>query len=468
MGSLFLRTSYYGDDSHPENVRAPLDIGYCISILEEKGFETDFIDMKAEEISVDNIIDQVVEKGFNTVFVQVETPCVRMSKELAEKIKKRAENIDIVFFGQHPSVSPETFLYEGSPIDFCIRGEPEAVVGELKEKMKLNKGFEDLEGVSYFSDGNVKLTKTVKVENLDGLPFPKHSLFLNDSYGDVLPLGVNHRKTKFGYILSSRGCPFDCVYCSPTLRVTYGKRMRSRSAESVVDEIEMLVEKGVNVICFKDDMFTFSEKHVESICDEIIERGVDVNWFVQTRPDCISEKVFHKMREAGCKTVSFGVESGSPRILDLLKKGDEKEDVREAFRLAKQAGLNTVGYFMLGNPTENLEEMKKTLRFAKELKPDMIQVAFFTPYPGSEAYEEYRSSIGKDFGEYHHYNKITYNPSDVDDKTLMKFQKRFYISYFLSVGFLANFLKRKIRNGFDLSLELFYFKKGLKFLFSKS
>lgn len=462
MEALFIRTSYYSEDSHPENVRASLDIGYSASILEDKGFEISFIDMKAEDYTKEEIIKEVKDEKYDVVFLKIQTPCVEVSKDIASNI----EDSTVFAFVQHPTEIPETFLYEDSPFDACIRGELEPAVEKIGEKIGEKDFYRDIDGVTYFEGGDVEKGDVLKVEDLDELPLPKHDLFLNDNYGDILPMDIDQGNAQYGYILTSRGCPFQCIYCSPTLRVTYGKKMRYRDPESVVDEMEYLVKKGVDAIAIKDDMFTFSPEHVEEICDEIIDRGLEVTWFAQTRADSVSKELFEKMKEAGCSTVGIGVESGSPRILDILKKGETKKDVRDAFKYARMAGINTVGYFMLGNPTETKKEMKQTLKFCKELRPDMIQVAFFTPYPGSNSYEEYveKGSIKPE--NYHHYNTVTRNVSDVSDKELRRFQKRFYISYALSIGFIANFFKRKISNPLDISNEKMYIKKGLKMLFN--
>ena len=463
MRALFIRTSKYSGENHPENVRAPLDIGYSAAIYQNGSHEAKVLDMKAEKASREDISELLENYEPDQVFLKTQTQCINVAEDISGMALD--SGVDKVFyFGQHPSVSPETFLKDSGDKEFCIRGEIEAVLSDLVSGEGKMNSPEEVEGVVSEEEG-IKSSVTRIVKDLDSLPFPEHSGFLNERYGDILPMGINHSKARYGYIVTSRGCPYDCIYCSPTLRISYGKDMRFRSPESVVDEIEMLVEKGVNVIVFKDDIFTISEEHVIGICDEIIERGIDVPWFAQTRADTLSEEVLKKMKDAGCRLVGIGVESGSSRILELLRKGETKEDVREAFRAARKVGINTVGFFMLGNPTETEEEMEMTRKFCRELQPDMIQVAFFTPYPGSEAYNMYSDRMDADFKSFHHYNTVTYNPSKVSTERLSWLQKKFYLSFVFSAGYWKNLFRRKLENPLDFSNEKKYFRRGLNFIF---
>jgi radical SAM superfamily enzyme YgiQ (UPF0313 family) len=278
------------------------------------------------------------------------------------------------------------------------------------------------------------------IKNLDKLPFPKHDWFLNGRYLAFYPIKILKR-IRWGFVESSRGCPYKCIFCSPTLRISFGKRYRVRSAENVVDEIEYLVSRGVNVIKFVDDEFTLDRERIEKLCDEIIKRKIKIKWIAQGRVGNLDRKIIKKMKMAGCSTLCFGVESGSDRILKLLKKDQTTEQIKKIFKLCKEYGILTVAYFLIGCPTETKEEILQTYKLCKEINPIMIQVAFFTPYPGSPYYEKINSNERPSFDKFSHYNAIACNLSNVNSRELLKMQKRFYTRWLLDFRFLFNYLR---------------------------
>lgn len=467
MEIVFARLSNYSKGKHPENIRPPLDIGYSISIAENRNHETHFIDMKAEQYSSKKVFSQIKEINPDIVLFKCQTPAVDSALWISDKLRDSLGEIIIGMFGQHATIMPETFLYSRSPVDFCIRGEPEKTIERIIEKGEERKGgIFNLNGITYFNSGKIKHNPKRKViENLDKLPMPKHQLFLNEKYRDFLPLPHKGRKS-YGYILSSRGCPYKCIYCSPTLRVTYGREFRRRKASEIVDEMEFLVKKkNANIIVFKDDVFTLKRDHVINICKEILNRDLEVKWFAQTRADYLDYDLLKIMKRAGCKTLGIGIESGSPRILKLLKKGEGIDEIRNGIKMIKSVGINVVGFFMLGNPTETELEMKQTMEFCKELKLDMIQVAFFTPYPGSPIYEKTLKDKKTPMKDFSHYNKITHNYSQVSDEKLEEIQKKFYLNCLLSFSFIVNYIKKKIISlPYNIKDEIDFIKNGMRFL----
>jgi len=465
MKVSFIRAHKSTRHSHPENVRAPLDIGYSASLLESKGHKTYFIDMKAQFYSLEDIKSKVDRWQPDLVLIKSQTPSFNLTLNLAKTLKEGSHEVDVGVFGQHATIMPSSFLSSNSSIDYCLLGEPEATVVDLVEAVASGEPLKSISRLVLGREEERQGKEMGVVADLDQLPRPKHEWFLDDCYHDYLPLSVKDKK-KYGYVLSSRGCPYDCFYCSPTLRVSYGSRFRTRSPPQVVDEMEYLQDQGVNVIVFKDDLLTFSKQHTLALCREIRQRDLDVKWFAQTRADSLDRDIMLSMKCAGCETVGIGVESGSSRILNLLNKKESKKDIRRVFKLAKKHNIKTVGFFMVGSPTERGQELLETLKFCKELQPDMIQVAFFTPYPGSQAYEQYLADREVSFSDYSHYNQLIYNPSRVADDALRKFQKKFYWHYLSSPGFLLNFSRQKIRSLlFNLKLDTSFLKKAVKFLY---
>ena len=241
--------------------------------------------------------------------------------------------------------------------------------------------------------------------------------------------------------------------------------MRYRSPNNVVDEMEYLVRLGCTVLHFKDDIFTINRKRTMEICEEIQRRGLKVSWTVQTRADCVDLEMLKAMRAAGCCTVSMGIESGSPRILEVLRKKETVEDAVQAARWAREAGLFLVNFYLLANPSETMEDMQMTLDLAKELDPDILQVGFFTPYPGSPYYDEtYRDKDTHSPDEFSHYNKII-NLSEVPTPELFAFQKQFYREMIFRPRFAARFLAHRLRGlPGNLRQEANFFALSAKFL----
>ena len=442
---IFIRLSPYFEikNPHPQDTFPHPDISYAAAILEKDGHNIHLIDTTAKRYSLKEIIYEIDSNAPDVIFIHTMSPTAKIAIKIAKEIKLKFKN-SVFLFGQHPSVSPETFLFKDSPVDLCIIGEPEITIKEIIQKID-KKDIFSIDGIAYF-DKKIKFTKPRKlIRNLDDLPFPKHELFLNGNYKLSYPINLL-RKIKWGFMETSRGCPYNCIYCSSTLRLSYGKNYRSSSPKKVVDEIKYLISKGINVVEFMDDSFTFDKNRITKICKEIIKRGLNFKfkWTAQTRADLVNKDILKIMKNAGCSTLRFGVESGSNRILKILKKDLIKERTKMVFDWCKELGILTVAYFMIGNPSETEEEIKETINFCKEIEPDMIQVAFFTPYPGSEFFRQISHSKKFDFENFSHYNEVVYNSSRISKRKLLKLQKDFYFNWFFSPNVFFRWIKREI------------------------
>ena len=207
---------------------------------------------------------------------------------------------------------------------------------------------------------------------------------------------------------------------------------------------------GVNIISFDDDYFTMSSKHVEGICWEIKKRKLNIKWIAHARVDNISASLLQTMKEAGCILLRFGIESGSKRIIKIFEKTDASMDwiekSKDAFRISKDVGIPTVALFIIGSPTESAEEVKESIKLAKDLAPDLIQVHYFTPYPGSASYKQFKSKLDKDnLLEMHHYKLPIVNLSNIEWKVLERLQLTFYREFLLRPEFFFQHLIKYIR-----------------------
>jgi anaerobic magnesium-protoporphyrin IX monomethyl ester cyclase len=234
-------------------------------------------------------------------------------------------------------------------------------------------------GVAVMRDGKISTTMARPLEaNLDDLPQPARDLIDNSIYWSVLA-----KRNPITTAMTSRGCPMKCIFCD---RPHLGKSFRYRSAVSVVDEMEDCVKRGIHEIFLYDDTFTIKRDRVFEIRDEIKGRGVDVQWDVRARANTLDAEVVKAMKEAGVARVHIGVESGSPRILEIMKKGITIEQAHEAFDLCRKFGVTSLSYFMFGNPTETLEDIDMTMKFIRKCRADYAHISITTPFPGTELY----------------------------------------------------------------------------------
>ncbi|MHA1869475.1 MAG: B12-binding domain-containing radical SAM protein [Promethearchaeota archaeon] len=220
-----------------------------------------------------------------------------------------------------------------------------------------------------------------KYVNLDDLPIPDRTPILNYSYFNPLT-----ETTKWTTILSSRGCPNKCIFC--TSPAFYGNRFRYNSPEYTLREIKYLLSLGYKELFFRDETFTMNKRRVKRLCNLINAEGLEVKWICNSRVDTIDEDLLSNMKKAGCHTIKFGVESGNQRILDLLKKGITLEQTQEAFNLCHKYGVKTHAHVILGSPTETIGEIMKTIKFIKELKPSTVTFNIFTAFPGAPIFYE--------------------------------------------------------------------------------
>jgi radical SAM superfamily enzyme YgiQ (UPF0313 family) len=459
--------------AHPENVMAPLTLGYAMAILEAHGHRVTLVDTETGAYTEGDLQQITRSLAPDVVVLDGITTAVPSILRTARFVRQQLPRTLLIASGEHATAKPGDYLHPGSPFDACTTEEYEETIAELVDAWSADRSgarLGDVPGV-ILPGGEGRLVRTSPRplrDDLDALPFPSHEQFQRKEYVVFHPVDVRGPR-RWGFIMSSRGCPYPCLYCSPTLRNSYGRKMRFRSARSVVDEMEHLVGLGTTAIVFKDDIFTVNRERTLELCEEIRRRGVRVAWNCQTRADCVDREVLTAMRAAGCSTVCMGIESGSPRILDVLRKRETVEDSIRAGELIREAGLHMVNFFLLGNPTETQEDMQKTFDLALKLDPDILQVGFFTPYPGSPYYEEtYRQIDRRSPEEFSHYNRII-NLSAVPTDQLLAFQKKFYLAFALRPRFVARFAGQLLRGlPGNLEHDLRFFALGGRFLLSSA
>lgn len=293
--------------------------------------------------------------------------------EVASIVKKVNIDITVILFGLHPSSRPEDCL-KNSSVDFVVIGEPEVTISELIEALEKKKtDYEEINGLGFKKDGKTVLTsKRSYIENLDALPLPARHLLPMKVYTQAVkqnPLRGEINKP-YTIVITSRGCPYNCVFC--THSIVWGKKWRPRSPKNVVDEVEHVIKTyGIKQIDFADDNMTFDVQRMEQICDLIIERGLRFEWFTPNgiRADTLNEVLLLKMKKSGCKKIRVAPESGVQRVVNkIANKNLDLKKVEEAIVTAKKVGIKVGVFFVMGLIGETKADIEETIRYAYKLR----------------------------------------------------------------------------------------------------
>ncbi len=428
----------------------PLGLGYLAAVLRKEGFKVRIIDDMVENLSFDALLKRL--KKSIMVGTTSTTPTFNSALRYARRIKEALLDIFVILGGVHVTFRPLDAV-KNSFVDAVCIGEGEETVVEVAERVEVGKTLEDVKGVVYRSGNEIVDNGSREfIKDLDSLPFPAYDLMPLEKYS----LFGEHLE-QFP-VITSRGCPFACRYCSSSLFM--GHRFRARSAENVVDEIEWLVgDFNAKHIAFSDDTFTLSRRRVEAICNEIKRRGIDIEWSCSSRVDTINEDMLKKMKEAGCSAIYYGVESASEKILNFYRKRIDFEKVKRAVELTKKYDIMVICSFIIGAPMEKKEDMKATLKFALKLNPDYAQFSILTPYPGTEIYEEAEKKgwiLNRNFDDYTAGKPVLKN-FFMSPQEISRFLRYCYLRFYLR----PRFILREMRRG-NFKVILRVIRKALK------
>ena len=362
-------------------------MGYLASYVRENQEDTDarIIDYNVEG-SLSSFYSRNLSKDlepFDIIGIGFMTPMETEAIHLARVAKGMGKSV--LFGGPHASALPEEMLSTGL-VDAVVRGEGERTLVELC-KIWTEDGFGDLsdvDGVSFTDDGSVKHNPDRSfIEDLDSIPFPARDLLKLDAYMVKYP-GLAFSKPTVN-IIGSRGCPNRCIFCASC--VIWRRKTRFRSPENIIEELESVINDfGIRQFNFNDDTFTLRTDNVIRMCEMMIDKGLDVKWACSTRVTSADKEMFRMMKESGCTRVGLGIESANPVVLKNMKKGITVEKASQAVRLAKEADLEVISYFLVGNPGENRKSVKDNIDFILKHELDSFP-GVVEPLPGTELYE---------------------------------------------------------------------------------
>ena len=356
----------------------PFSLVFLGTYLKHHNYDVRIYDEQFELLTADRLQKLIDDYKPGLIGFTCTTASIARAHELAADIKQISGEIQVLLGNIHPTVLPEECL-EDKNIDLVVRGEGELTIIEYLEALRNSGSYSKVAGISFREDGRYIHTPDREYMNdLDVFPQVDWGLLTDHSNGTY----------NIEWILTSRGCPYKCIFCSA--RSVSGYRYRVNSPQRVISEIEVLVRDfGKKFLSFADDNFVVKKSRTIEICNMMIERGYnkELKWLCQTRADAVDEELLDLMKKAGCEYISFGIETGTQRLLDLIRKSVKLERITEAVEMAHKAGIKTRGSFMLGLPTETTEDSLATINYALKLPLDIAKFNLAVPYPGTELLE---------------------------------------------------------------------------------
>jgi anaerobic magnesium-protoporphyrin IX monomethyl ester cyclase len=402
----------------------PLGLAYVGAALEKADFQVQILDNYNIRKPIEEVKKEIGKLEPEIVGITCGSVTYRPCIETAKAVKEVLPSCKIVVGGWQSTYMPESLL-QHQEIDYLVMGEGERAMVELANSITKGEDKSDvakISGVAYRHNGKTVKVPSTLIEDLDQIPFPARHLLPMHIYDRCAPYfdasPVDHMNVV-------RGCPYNCAYCET--KKLWGSRVRAFSPPRVVAEIKDLAQNyGSRGVYFVGDNFTINNKRTAELCKLMKKENLDVEWVCDSRVDKVSRELLREMKDAGCRTVWFGVESGSPRILEKLNKKISMEQVTRAFRLCKEVGIRIACSFMLGIPGETIKDMEATFKFARKLDPDWCQFNVFVAVPGSTLYREVIDKGLYDRTE----DFVTYVKTDeFDYETVVKIQKRFHSTF---------------------------------------
>lgn len=412
----------------------PLGLLYIASYLKSNStHKVAVIDSEVERLDYPDLRQRIEQLKPDLVGIQALTFTLIDALKTAEVVKDYSRNIPVVLGGPHVTIYPqESLMFKN--IDYIVRGEGEVSFKDMLDNLDNKAGLRTVSGIGFKDNGKFILTQEPSfIDDLNSIPFPDRTFSPYRQYYSLLS-----KNFPITTMMTSRGCPYNCIYCE-----RMGKKFRAISAEKVIEEIEHCLSLGIKEIFFHDDTFTIDKKRVFKICELINMKGFKFAWDARVRVDTVNYELLSCMKKSGCHRISFGVESGNPRILKNLKKGITLEQVKAAFECCKKLRIQTLADFMIGSPGETRQDIIETIAFAEKLGADYAQFSLTTPYPGTDLYREallkgvIKSDVWSGFAKN---PKIEFIPplwtENLSREELIGLLSFAYKKFYLSVGFI--------------------------------
>lgn len=448
---LLINSNYFEDVYGKSKQRAVLPRGIpvlgfaCIAApLAKLGFNISILDLNFYDNPKEVLIERLKELRPDVIGLTATTAVVNKIIDIAKAARSIIPDVTIVAGGPHPTAAPGDLL-KNSDIDIVVSGEGDMVFQSIVEGQDLN----GIPNIYYKDNGEIAHSDILDtaVEDLDSLEFPAYFLYDIHKY---TASKIFARKSPLAFMETSRGCYSHCVYCNKNI---HGYRLRQKSPKRVVDEMEYLLKLGFNEIHIIDDVFTADMKRAYAICEEILRRGLKFPWYPRggIRVDRVNRELLAIMKKSGCYRIPFGIESGSQRVIDAVKKRITLEQAENAVRLSKEVGLEVECYFMIGLPTETEKDILSSISFARKLDPDYLKFAITLPFPGTEMFDEMVKNNRIKSLNWADYNfsapRNVYEHDTLSWKQIEYFYAKCHRDFYLRPAYIMKSLYRSIKNG---------------------
>lgn len=412
-----------------------MGLGYLATALRKKRYSVQILHCVKEKMDMRDFEAYVRRERPSSVGFTGVSYDVNSIQEAIKAVKAVDRDISVIVGGAHVSAVPERAISRDFiSADYLLKGEAEISLPMLLERVikKSDTRLDDVPGLVWREGSLIRVNKQDFHESVDDFGIPAWDLMDPRKY-EASPFHGFARGFPLAPMISARGCPFPCTFCSTKHQM--GQKVRHRSASLIVEEMKLLIDKyGVKEIQFLDDCFSVNKNRVIEICQAILDAGIKVNWQCPNglRVDTIDEEMLRIMKAAGCYHFSVGIESTSPEILKKMKKNITLSLAQEKIALAKRVGIKVTGFFILGFPGEKIEDIKRTIRYARSIPIDKVLFSNFWPSPGTDIYNELESQgrLGKDvMGT--HYFKATFPPEGMTAGQLKRMQLFGFASFYL-------------------------------------
>ena len=428
----------------------PLGISYVAATLEEIGVDVEIWDFIVQKYTHEKIERFVKRFNPDVVGATSVTMNFLFAQKILKEVKKLAPDVITMMGGPHVSFDIKDTLNLYPHIDLIVVGEGELTLKELIPDIKNKKNWKNIKGIAFRNeDGSINITpKRELIPDLSKLPLPaRHLLPLSKYLALGFPVSIT----------TSRGCPNKCIFCQG--RRLLGLKPRYRPIGSVVSEIEYLLSLGFSRINFADDFFTSNKPRVKDLCGEIKKRGLEFSWSAFVRVDSVDRELLLAMKDAGCDTVSFGVESGNEEMLKRIRKRIKISQVKEAARICKDVGMRCLASFIVGLPGESYETLRDTEKLAKELEELGIEYGYhmLAPFPGTtirEDIDKYDLKILSNNWDDYDANRPIVATSSLGPQDIENFVKK----YENDLKIVQEQTKEKYKQGKLSELEKFHFE----------
>ena len=365
----------------------PLSLLYVAGIMEKEGVDVQIIDMDVENLFYKDALLRIQQFSPDIIGFTLSTYSFHPILKWINKFKADT-NIPILCGGAHVGLYPEETMTHGA-IDYIIIGEAELPLPEFISALRDKKSFHGIKSLGFRENGKVFIDKTKQaIKKLDDIPLPARHLIQNDLYKNIFTKQMN-----FTAMLSTRGCPYRCAFCDQKTPM-----YRIRSAESFLDEIKANYEQfGIREFDIYDSTFTANKKRVLKICQLLEESGLELGWTIRSRVDSVNKEMLKALKNAGCHTIMYGIESADREILKRMNKDISPEKITEIISYTKEVGIEILGFFLFGFPGETHQTIKETIKFSLDLPLDYAQYTVLLPFPDTEVYEYYMENGLSDY-----------------------------------------------------------------------